>query len=60
MLDWSCDGKERYASRDRAQGVLDRMHRRSQVKGRRQQGKLEVYGCRACGGWHLGHNIRRK
>ena len=60
MLDWSCDGKERYANRAAAQGVLDRMHRRSQVKGRKEQGKLEVYGCRRCGGWHLGHNTRRR
>ena len=55
--DPGCTGKERYAKRAVASRVLDRMRKRGQIKAR-ECGKLVLYHCPTCDGWHLGHDRR--
>lgn len=44
----ACEGKRRHAGRQEAERALRRMKPRA-------QGVLNVYRCRNCGGWHVGH-----
>jgi len=46
-----CSGKVRYESIERAQGAANLLW----VKGL----KLRAYGCRFCGGFHVGHMMRK-
>jgi len=47
----SCDGKIRYLSREKARSKVFKMS----FDGR----SLDVYRCDFCGGWHIGHTMRR-
>ena len=46
----SCAGKDRFADRPAALYVADRMRKRKDMR-------VNVYGCGACGGFHIGSQI---
>jgi hypothetical protein len=49
---WSCARKVRYDTPARAEAVAARI--------REQKGaQVETYGCRHCGGWHVGRSRPR-
>jgi hypothetical protein len=45
---WSCARKHRFTSYREADKVAARMRRRDDEP-------MVAYGCRFCGGWHVGH-----
>jgi hypothetical protein len=51
----SCDGKQRYDTRRAAEG--DRFKRMRQTGA--SPVHLVSYKCGFCGGWHLGHPVRK-
>ncbi len=55
-------GKVRHPSRKVAQTNLNRVLRGLDGSGkdRRERGKLSVYRCRHCSGWHLGNRDTRR
>jgi hypothetical protein len=56
-IDHSCIGKERFASKGQALGLLRRLkneHRLRPVKGRRQP---RPYRCDNCHHWHIGSHF---
>lgn len=46
---WSCARKQHFSSYRDAAKVADRMRRRDDEP-------MVAYGCRYCGGWHVGHD----
>ena len=50
----SCTGKIRHVSADAARSALGSLFRR-----RGYQGRMNVYRCRFCNGFHIGHAPRK-
>lgn len=50
----ACKGKVRHVNAQDAYAHLRHLH---QAKG--DQGRMNVYACRFCGGFHIGHTPRR-
>lgn len=44
----SCEAKHRYETKQAASEVWYKWHGR-------ESARVDVYHCRRCGGWHLGH-----
>lgn len=49
----SCTGKVRHPSADAGH---DHIHQLNRTRG--YQGRMDVYRCRFCGGYHVGHSKR--
>lgn len=45
---WSCVRKRRFSSYRLAEKIAAKMRRRDEEA-------MQVYGCKPCGGWHIGH-----
>ncbi len=61
----TCRRKAYFASRREAKRAMDQLqgHRRQprpSAGGGRTRGKLNVYQCRHCGGWHVGTVVKRR
>lgn len=57
----SCDGKKQYDSWNDANNGLRQSFLRGQKMTSKSVGtgmKLEIYRCRYCPGWHVGHNVK--
>lgn len=45
---WSCVRKRRFSSYRLAEKIAAKMRRRDEEE-------MQVYACKPCGGWHIGH-----
>ncbi len=54
----SCVGKERYGSGGEAAEARQRMKNKARRRTAKQRGKLNIYRCDFCHGFHLGRPIR--
>lgn len=53
-----CDGKIRYPSKRQARGVKKRIL--AQEYGEHVANRLQVYKCKYCNFWHLGHSRKNR
>jgi hypothetical protein len=53
--DVSCKGKVRYQTPQQ----IHRIRRKAAGRKRRVKSRTDIYRCRHCGGYHVGHNATR-